>query len=153
MTLLRVGIRNYYPQCQTIGTEWCFGLIFRWYISDVLYLWSGKHHLSVEWKWIPWSEWIQTVIPDGPQVQKKSPSYQRSIIIHYQMKIRHFSVSYSKGFDWTSWTECLTDRSLIEQCRFIGDKSKRIRVKLVSAAAPHSRTFYTEEFTHQKSGE
>lgn len=58
-----------------------------------------------------------------------------------------YQMGPSRGFGWTAWTECLADRGLVEQCRFLGDKTKRIRVKLVSAAAPLSRTFYTEEFT------
>ncbi|XP_074524854.1 thrombopoietin receptor [Halichoeres trimaculatus] len=66
-----------------------------------------------------------------------------------------YTLSYrmcpSRGFGWTTWTECLTDLVLTDQCRFLSDKSKRVRVKLESAAAPLSRTFYSEEFTLQKS--
>ncbi|XP_035504680.2 thrombopoietin receptor [Scophthalmus maximus] len=48
------------------------------------------------------------------------------------------------------WTECLTDGKFTDLCRFHGDESRKIRVKLCSTAAPLTRTFYTQEFTLNK---
>ncbi|XP_040896503.1 thrombopoietin receptor isoform X2 [Toxotes jaculatrix] len=48
------------------------------------------------------------------------------------------------------WTECLTDGKFTDLCHFHGDDSRKIRVKLSSAPAPLNRTFYTQEFTLNK---
>ncbi|KAL6108284.1 mpl [Pungitius sinensis] len=47
----------------------------------------------------------------------------------------------------TQWTECLADENVTEVCHFRGEEFKRMRVKLSSATAPLSRTFYSQQFT------
>ncbi|XP_044056902.1 thrombopoietin receptor [Siniperca chuatsi] len=58
-----------------------------------------------------------------------------------------YKMGLSEALGWTDWTECLADRHLTDMCRFHGDKSRKVRVKLSSTPAPLSRTFYTQEFT------
>ncbi|XP_077390588.1 thrombopoietin receptor [Festucalex cinctus] len=53
----------------------------------------------------------------------------------------------SEPLGWTDWTECLPNRNLTGQCRFQGDESIKVSVKLSTPAVPLSRTFYTQEFT------
>ncbi|KAG7513832.1 thrombopoietin receptor [Solea senegalensis] len=45
------------------------------------------------------------------------------------------------------WTECLGQSTFCHVCRFRGDYSKKVQVKLSSTRTPLSRTFYNEEFT------
>lgn len=59
----------------------------------------------------------------------------------------------SEAPGWTDWTECLEDGNLTDLCGFHGDESRKVSVKLSSGPAPLSRTFYTQEFTLNKSGE
>ncbi|XP_028442445.1 LOW QUALITY PROTEIN: thrombopoietin receptor [Perca flavescens] len=63
-----------------------------------------------------------------------------------EYKLFH-KMGFSKALGWTEWTECLADRDLTELCRFRGDKSRKVRVKLSSTSAPLGRTFYTQDFT------
>ncbi|KAF3835390.1 hypothetical protein F7725_027948 [Dissostichus mawsoni] len=49
------------------------------------------------------------------------------------------------------WTECLADRGLTEMCRFHGDESRAVRVKLCSSSARLNRTFFPPEFTLRNS--
>ncbi|XP_076582430.1 thrombopoietin receptor [Chaetodon auriga] len=62
-----------------------------------------------------------------------------------------YMMGHSEGLGWTQWTECLADRDFTDLCRFDGDESRKVRVKLSSSPAPLSRTFYTQEFTLNKS--
>lgn len=62
-----------------------------------------------------------------------------------------YKLSLSKASGWTEWAECLADRDLTQLCRFHGDESRRLRVKLSSSSAPLSRTFFAQEFTVNKS--
>ncbi|CAJ1061081.1 thrombopoietin receptor [Xyrichtys novacula] len=62
-----------------------------------------------------------------------------------------YQMSHSDALGWTDWTECLADWDLIDQCRFYGNQSRGVRVKLTSPAGPLSRTFYTDKFTLKKS--
>lgn len=59
---------------------------------------------------------------------------------------------YSEASGWTEWAECLADRNWTDLFSFQGDESRKVRVKLSSTLAPLSRTFYTQEFTLNKSG-
>ncbi|KAK1896492.1 Thrombopoietin receptor [Dissostichus eleginoides] len=49
------------------------------------------------------------------------------------------------------WTECLADGGLTEMCRFHGDESRAVRVKLCSSSARLNRTFFPPEFTLRNS--
>ncbi|XP_060934233.1 thrombopoietin receptor [Limanda limanda] len=44
------------------------------------------------------------------------------------------------------WSECTTDE-FADMCRFHGDESRKVRIRLSSAAAPLGRTFFTGDFT------
>ncbi|KAF7657522.1 hypothetical protein LDENG_00025960 [Lucifuga dentata] len=57
-----------------------------------------------------------------------------------------YKMSISQASDWR---ECRADRNWTDLCRFHGDESRVIQVKLSnsSAPAPLSRTFYSEPFT------
>ncbi|XP_033476727.2 thrombopoietin receptor isoform X1 [Epinephelus lanceolatus] len=62
-----------------------------------------------------------------------------------------YKMGPSEALGRTEWTECCADKDLSELCRFRGDESRKVRVKLSSTSAPRSRTFYTQEFTLNKS--
>ncbi|XP_034563461.1 thrombopoietin receptor [Notolabrus celidotus] len=111
--------------------------------------------------WSSWSQPVRALVPQSAEdislicftadldsiiCQWNGSRYgdQNGYKLSYQMSLR-------KGSGWTAWTECLADLGLIDQCRFYSDKSRVVRVKLISTAAPLSRTFYTEEFILQKS--
>ncbi|XP_041790524.1 thrombopoietin receptor isoform X2 [Chelmon rostratus] len=58
-----------------------------------------------------------------------------------------YKMGPSEALARTGWTECLAERNFTDLCRFHGDESRKVRVKLSSTPAPLSRTFYTQEFT------
>nr|XP_040039623.1 thrombopoietin receptor isoform X2 [Gasterosteus aculeatus aculeatus] len=62
-----------------------------------------------------------------------------------------YKITQSEVVDWTQWTECLAEENVTEVCHFRGEEFKRVRVKLASSSAPHSRTFYSPEFTLRSS--
>ncbi|XP_035508878.1 thrombopoietin receptor [Morone saxatilis] len=60
-----------------------------------------------------------------------------------------YKMGLSETLGWTEWTECLPDRDMTDLCRFQGDKSSKVRVKLSSTPLSRtllSRTFYSPEF-------
>ncbi|XP_045905315.1 thrombopoietin receptor isoform X2 [Micropterus dolomieu] len=58
-----------------------------------------------------------------------------------------YKMSLSEALGWTDWTECHADRNLTELCRFRGDESRKVRIKLSGTPSPLSRTFYIQKFT------
>lgn len=61
--------------------------------------------------------------------------------------------SCSKTSRWTSWTECVADEKITDQCCFHGEESREVRVKLTNISGPKRRTFYTGAFTLSNSSE
>ncbi|KAM7013146.1 thrombopoietin receptor [Tautogolabrus adspersus] len=111
--------------------------------------------------WSSWSHPVRAVVPQSSDdismmcftsdlqyitCQWNGSRYgdQKELKLFYQMGL-------SKGLGWTEWTECLTERDLIDKCCFYGDESNKVRVKLISTATSLSRTFYTDKFTLNKS--
>ncbi|KAM7388149.1 hypothetical protein PAMP_024347 [Pampus punctatissimus] len=62
-----------------------------------------------------------------------------------------YKMSSSGALGWTEWAECPADREFTTRCSFHGDESRKVRVKLSNTPAPLSRTFFTQEFTLNKS--
>uniref|UniRef100_UPI0037E79D50 thrombopoietin receptor isoform X2 n=1 Tax=Semicossyphus pulcher TaxID=241346 RepID=UPI0037E79D50 len=107
--------------------------------------------------WSGWSRPVRAVVPQSAedislmcftsdlqyvtcQWNGSRYGYQTEYKLFYQMGL-------SKAVGWTEWAECLANGNLTDLCRFHGDESRKVRVKLSTTAAPLSRTFYTQEFT------
>uniref|UniRef100_A0A3B4GLP1 MPL proto-oncogene, thrombopoietin receptor n=1 Tax=Pundamilia nyererei TaxID=303518 RepID=A0A3B4GLP1_9CICH len=58
-----------------------------------------------------------------------------------------YQILHSKTSRWTSWTECVADEKITDQCCFHGGESREVRVKLTNISGPKRRTFYTGAFT------
>ncbi|XP_070764922.1 thrombopoietin receptor [Enoplosus armatus] len=111
--------------------------------------------------WSSWSQPVRAVVPqsaDGISLKCYTSDLQ-NITCQWNGS-RHgaekeyklfYKMSLSDALGWTEWTECLADRNLTDLCRFCGDESRKVRVKLCSTPAPLSRTFYSQEFTLNKS--
>uniref|UniRef100_A0A3Q3VU13 Fibronectin type-III domain-containing protein n=1 Tax=Mola mola TaxID=94237 RepID=A0A3Q3VU13_MOLML len=67
-------------------------------------------------------------------------------------KENEYKIFYKKVLSGDSgWAECHADKYSTELCSFRGDESTKFKVKLSSGPAALSRTFYTQEFSLNKS--
>lgn len=123
--------------------------------------------------------YAQVIFPSTCVVAQKHPSKHPSILLSHSLSTKIlkliqsfervnstemymkllFSViwlcynSCSKTSRWTSWTECVADEKIIDQCCFHGGESREVRVKLTNISCPKRRTFYTGAFTLSNSSE
>ncbi|XP_041647150.1 thrombopoietin receptor [Cheilinus undulatus] len=110
--------------------------------------------------WSSWSHLAWAVVPQSPDdislmcftsdLKYITCEWNRSRYADQEYNV-FYQMGLSKGLGWAEWTECLTDWGLTDRCFFYADESKNIKVQLTSTSAPLSRTFYTEEFTLNKS--
>ncbi|XP_044217617.1 thrombopoietin receptor [Thunnus albacares] len=111
--------------------------------------------------WSRWSHPVQAVAPQSADdisllcytsdLQNITCQWNGS---RYSMQNEYklsYKMSLSGALGWTEWAECLADRELTDLCSFHGDGSRKVRVKLSNTPAPLSRTFFTQEFTLNKS--
>ncbi|XP_059197634.1 thrombopoietin receptor [Centropristis striata] len=109
--------------------------------------------------WSSWSHPVRAVVPQSADdislacytsdLQNISCQWNGS---RYSEEFKLFyKTGRSEVRSWTEWAECFADRNLTELCHFRGEESRKMRVKLSSTSAPSSRTFYSQEFTLNKS--
>ncbi|XP_068446042.1 thrombopoietin receptor [Clinocottus analis] len=106
--------------------------------------------------WSSWSHPVRAVVPQSADdislmcytsdLQNITCQWDGSRYGEENVYTLLYKMFLSELLGWTKWTECLADRDVTELCRFCGEESGRVRVKLRSASAPLSRTFYTQEF-------
>ncbi|XP_042370422.1 thrombopoietin receptor isoform X2 [Plectropomus leopardus] len=111
--------------------------------------------------WSRWSAPVRAVVPQSADdtsltcyttdLQNITCRWNRSRYGEENEYKLFYKMGLSEALGWTEWTKCLADRDLTELCRFRGDESRKIRVKLSSSSAPINRTFYTQDFTLNKS--
>uniref|UniRef100_A0A8C2XRJ1 MPL proto-oncogene, thrombopoietin receptor n=1 Tax=Cyclopterus lumpus TaxID=8103 RepID=A0A8C2XRJ1_CYCLU len=107
--------------------------------------------------WSSWSHPVRAVVPQSADdislmcftsdLQNITCRWHGSRYGEENVYTLLYKMFLSEVVGWTEWTECLADRDVTELCHFCGEESGRVRVKLSSASAPLSRTFYTQEFT------
>ncbi|KAM9358421.1 thrombopoietin receptor [Symphorus nematophorus] len=110
--------------------------------------------------WSSWSDPAQAVVPQSADdisllcytsdLQNISCLWNGSRYGEENEYKLFYKIGLSEASGWTEWTECLPDRNLTDTCRFLGNESCKVKVKLSGTAGPLSRTFYTEEFTLAK---
>ncbi|KAM7409783.1 hypothetical protein PAMA_001329 [Pampus argenteus] len=111
--------------------------------------------------WSRWSSPVQAVAPqsaddiyllcftsDLQNIICQWNGSRNSVENEYKLFYR---MSSSGPLGWTEWTQCPADRQFTDRCSFHGDESRKVRVKLSNTPAPLSRTFFTQEFTLNKS--
>uniref|UniRef100_A0A7N8X7C5 MPL proto-oncogene, thrombopoietin receptor n=1 Tax=Mastacembelus armatus TaxID=205130 RepID=A0A7N8X7C5_9TELE len=112
-----------------------------------------------------WSSWSRPVQARAPQsaddvslicytmdLQNITCQWNGSrYAVENEYKLFYKMMGFSNSSHWTEWTECLTNGSSMNLCRFHGKESKTLKVKLSSIPAPLSRTFFSQEFTLQNS--
>ncbi|XP_029284881.1 thrombopoietin receptor [Cottoperca gobio] len=108
--------------------------------------------------WSSWSNPVRAVVPQSADDISLNcfTSDLRNITCQWNGsrygEKNEYKLFYKMGLcEALGWTECIADRDLTELCRFHGDESRKVRVKLSSTSAPLSRTFFTQEFTLNKS--
>ncbi|KAI3368548.1 hypothetical protein L3Q82_025558 [Scortum barcoo] len=112
---------------------------------------------SDEGHWSSWSQPARAMVPQSAEdislmcytsdLQNITCQWNGS---RYGVEIEYklfYKMDLGEAPGTTEWTECLAERGLTDLCRFHGNESRKIRVKLSSAAAALNRTFYTKEFT------
>ncbi|XP_076026323.1 thrombopoietin receptor [Genypterus blacodes] len=104
-----------------------------------------------------WSHWSDPVLATVPQSADDISlicytSHLQNITCQWdgnKYEALTYTLFYKTDVSKASgWTECQPDWKWTDLCRFHGDESRLMRVKLVeaSAPAPLSRTFYSEPF-------
>uniref|UniRef100_A0A8C4HNY2 MPL proto-oncogene, thrombopoietin receptor n=1 Tax=Dicentrarchus labrax TaxID=13489 RepID=A0A8C4HNY2_DICLA len=100
--------------------------------------------------WSSWSHPVRAMVPQSADdislmcytsdLQTLTCQWNGS---RYDEEKLFYKMGLGETLGWTEWTECLPDKNMTDLCRFQGDNSSKIRVKL---STPLSRTFYSPEF-------
>uniref|UniRef100_A0A3B4WD05 MPL proto-oncogene, thrombopoietin receptor n=1 Tax=Seriola lalandi dorsalis TaxID=1841481 RepID=A0A3B4WD05_SERLL len=105
--------------------------------------------------WSSWSYLVRAMVPQSADdvslmcytsdLQNISCQWNGSRYVEKEYKL-----FYKIGLRYEEWSQCVTDWKFTDLCRFRGDKSRKVGVKLSSTQSPLSRAFYTQEFTLNK---
>ncbi|KAM6922057.1 thrombopoietin receptor [Xenentodon cancila] len=111
--------------------------------------------------WSSWSQPVRATVPqraDDISLICSTPDLQ-NVTCHWnccrydtenEFKL-FYKMNLGESLTWAEWTECLADSVFNDTCHFHGDESRRIMVKLKSSSASTTRTFFTKEFTLNRS--
>uniref|UniRef100_A0A3B4WGU6 MPL proto-oncogene, thrombopoietin receptor n=1 Tax=Seriola lalandi dorsalis TaxID=1841481 RepID=A0A3B4WGU6_SERLL len=104
--------------------------------------------------WSSWSYLVRAMVPQSADdvslmcytsdLQNISCQWNGSRYVEKEYKL-FYKIGLSE-----EWSQCVTDWKFTDLCRFRGDKSRKVGVKLSSTQSPLSRAFYTQEFTLNK---
>uniref|UniRef100_A0A668ARP4 MPL proto-oncogene, thrombopoietin receptor n=1 Tax=Myripristis murdjan TaxID=586833 RepID=A0A668ARP4_9TELE len=110
-----------------------------------------KHHLSK--KWSHWTDPVRAMVPQSADdisllcytsdLRSVTCEWNENTYGRFTYKL-FYKTSPSRA---TDWTECVSDGNLTGLCRFHGDESREVQVKLSNGSTPFSRTFYSQPFS------
>ncbi|XP_061594977.1 thrombopoietin receptor [Cololabis saira] len=111
--------------------------------------------------WSSWSQPVRAAVPqsaDDISLICSTPDLQ-NVTCHWnasrydtenEFKL-FYKMSLGESLNRGDWSECLADWIIHDTCHFHGNVSRKMRVKLKSTSASTTRTFFTKEFTLNRS--
>ncbi|XP_034439143.1 thrombopoietin receptor isoform X1 [Hippoglossus hippoglossus] len=103
-----------------------------------------------EGHWSRWSQPVRGIVPQSADDVSLVcfTSDLQNVTCHWNRSrygLENYKLFYEIDLS-DEWSECTTD-GFTDMCRFHGDESRKVRIRLSSAAAPLGRTFFTGDFT------